>query len=95
LVPVGVGVTADTVYWIAMKLLVWLTPVCLLILMVEQENFVNFLGLSPFRRGISLGACLLCRACYLAGSSTKPVLSMRRWRFNIFNNFYQFALKSA
>jgi hypothetical protein len=42
------GVTTDTVYWIAVKFLVWLMPVCVLILMVEREDLVNFLGLRRF-----------------------------------------------
>jgi hypothetical protein len=31
------GVTADTVYWIAMKFIVWLMPVGVLIVVVEKK----------------------------------------------------------
>jgi len=32
------GVTADTVYWIAMKFIVWLMPVGVLIVVVEKKT---------------------------------------------------------
>jgi membrane protease YdiL (CAAX protease family) len=48
-------VTADTVYWIAMKLLIWLMPVCALILVVEGKKLVDFLELRRFWRGTAWG----------------------------------------
>jgi hypothetical protein len=38
-----------------MKLLIWLTPVCALILIVERRNLVDFLELRRFRRGTAWG----------------------------------------
>ena len=49
------GVMADTVYWIAMRFLIWLMPVCALILIVERKKLVDFLELRRFWEGTAWG----------------------------------------
>jgi hypothetical protein len=45
------GVTADTVYWIAMKFIVWLMLVGVLIVVVEKKNLADFLTPRRFWKG--------------------------------------------
>jgi hypothetical protein len=49
------GVTADTVYWIAMKFIVWLMPVGVLIVVVERKNLADFLTPRRFWKGTAWG----------------------------------------
>ncbi len=53
----------DTVYWIAMKVIVWVSPVFVVILTVEHANIAEFLDLrhpaQGVRWGLSVGAVLV------------------------------------
>lgn len=43
--------SADTIYWIAMKAIVWVLPALLAIRVIERESLSRFLELSHARRG--------------------------------------------
>jgi len=49
-------VQTDTTYWIAMKLIVWVTPALLAVRVIERESLVRFLDLSHARRGLLWGS---------------------------------------
>ena len=52
------GVQADTIYWIAMKAIVWVAPALLAIRVLERESLVSFLDLSHARRGLLWGSLI-------------------------------------
>ena len=49
---------ADTIYWIAMKAIVWVLPVLLAIRLVERASITQFLELGHTRRGVLWGCAL-------------------------------------
>jgi membrane protease YdiL (CAAX protease family) len=65
------AVTTDAIYWIAMKFLIWLIPVCTLILVVERKNLVDFLELRRFWKGTAwalLAGLVVLAADFLIGA---------------------------
>jgi membrane protease YdiL (CAAX protease family) len=48
-------VQTDTIYWIAMKVIVWVAPALLAIRVLERESLVQFLELSHAGRGVLWG----------------------------------------
>jgi membrane protease YdiL (CAAX protease family) len=51
-------VQADTIYWIAMKVIVWVVPALLAIRVMERESVVQFLELSHAGRGVLWGSLI-------------------------------------
>src|SRR5512132_1701936 len=49
---------ADTIYWIAMKVIVWVVPALLAIRVMERESLVQFLELSHAGRGVLWGGLI-------------------------------------
>jgi membrane protease YdiL (CAAX protease family) len=51
-------VQTDTIYWIAMKVIVWVVPALLAIRVMERESLVQFLELSHAGRGVLWGSLI-------------------------------------